>query len=170
MMEPGSGQPRRDNHFVAQGYLRGWTVTGERVWTYRVIVSRATVPPWRLHAIRSIAYRQHLYTHVDRGEATDRVERWLAEVIDAPSAIVLDKIAREERLAPADWRVLLRFFAASRVRTLGHLARRQQQWGQEIPKLIESTLQKTISRLEQRKRPEPRIAHPLGGDLVEPPI
>ena len=115
-------------------------------------------------------YREHLYTHVERGEATDGVERWLAEEIDAPSAIVLDRIAREERLEPADWQVLLRFFAASRVRTIGHLARRQLQWEQEIPKLIESTVRKTVNRLEQGERLERRSGHPLGGDLVEPPI
>lgn len=138
----------RDNHYVPVAYLKRWASPDQKVFVYRTLVSHASVPEWRRHSLKGIAYLQHLYCQVGHEAESDAVERWLAEAIDAPSEGVLSKVAAEERLTPADWDVLLRLFVASQARTLAYFFRRRGAWASELPVLMERVLQENAKALE----------------------
>ena len=133
---------RTRNHYAAQGYLKRWASDGKKLWTYRTVVSRERVSPWELQSVKSVARLDHLYTQFLRGNPDDSVERWLDTTVDGPSAVVLDKVAAEKRLTVGDYDTLVRFFAASHARTPGFMIRNRPQWEHEIPRLLQSTLER----------------------------
>ena len=140
----------QDNHYLPISYLRSWTDDTGRVWVYRTLVSRESVEEWRARSVRGVAYHQHLYTSAVSGPESDAVERWLAEHVDGPSRAVLSKIAAESALTSADWQVLLRFFAASQVRTPAFYLRRRAAWERELPALMTQALNRVKERLKRR--------------------
>ena len=138
---------RVENHYVQRGYLRRWARSVGRVWTYRTLVSRERVREWQLQSLRSVASHEHLYAQYSYGASADAVERWLAARVEAPASSVLDKIHQELKLRPSDWDDLLRFFAATRVRTPAYLMRRRAQWDQQMPEVIDSSLRRATELL-----------------------
>lgn len=139
---------RERNHYAAQGYLKRWASDGKKLWTYRTLVSRDRVAPWELQSVKSVARLDHLYTQFTDGTPHDSVERWLDANIDSPSAVVLDKVAAEERLSARDYSVLVQFFAASHARTPGYMLRRRPEWEKQIPSLMQSTLERSVKAPE----------------------
>ena len=61
------------HHFVPQGYLKGWSIDGKRVWMYRLLISANSVPVWRKRSIRGIVVVDHQTIHHAKA-----VEQWLA--------------------------------------------------------------------------------------------
>ena len=59
----------------------------------------------------------------------------------------MPKVAREAKLTPGDWDVLLRFFAASLSRTPAHFFRQQPIWNRDLPAHIEKVLKNTVEGL-----------------------
>lgn len=137
---------RRDNHYIPQSYLKRWANAMRMVWACRTLVSRASVPLWKLQSLRGVGYHEYLYAQLVHGDA---FEEWLADEVDAPSDPVLEKVAREERLTPDDWTVLLKFFAATQVRTPAFLLRRRQQWEKTMPDLLRKPLESAKKLLEK---------------------
>jgi hypothetical protein len=169
MVGVGSGF-RRDNHYIAADYLKRWADGEGRVWTYRQLVSNEAVHEWRRHSVKGVGYHEYLYAqHVD-GAASDAVERWLAEKVDSPSARVLEKVALEERLAGDDWDTILRFFAASMVRTPAFLVRSMPRWEQDLPGILEASLKRGSEVLEGKRPVSPPGDPGLGGGVVAPPF
>lgn len=160
----------RDNHYVTRAYLRQWASGGNTVWTYRTLVSSASVSEWKPQSVKGIGCHKYLYAHSSHGQETDDVERWLAKDVDAPGADVLKKIASEERLTSEDWDALLRFFAVSWVRTPAHFLRRRPQWARDLPKLLESGLRRKPKANEAGTALGREKHERLGGGVVEPPI
>jgi hypothetical protein len=136
-------------------YLKRWANAERRVWAYRTLVSRDTVPLWKLQSLRSVAYHEHLYAQLTQGDA---FEKWLAEHVDGPSDSILERVAQEDRLSSDDWDVLLRFFATAQVRTPAHLLVRRQQWETTMPDLLKTPLQNAKEVLE-RGGPIPASQH-----------
>jgi Protein of unknown function (DUF4238) len=97
------------SHFVPQGYLKGWSADGKRVWMYRLLVSTDSVPAWRKRSIRGIAFHQHLYTRLAAGAETDETEKWLNQEFErrlrrrliksASMAVSLQPIGRPLRVS-----------------------------------------------------------------------
>jgi hypothetical protein len=159
----------RDNHYVSQAYLRRWASSDGRVEVFRTLVSHESVPDWRSHSLKGIAYHRHLYTQLGHGAESDVVERWLADAIDSPSEGVLSRVAAQERLAPADWDVLLRLFVASMARTPAYYFRRVPAWERDLKPMMERILKETVSAMEAGVEPGPGTdAEPLAKNVELP--
>lgn len=141
---------REDQHFLSKGYLKRWASGDGRVWMYRLLVSNANVPSWSRQPPARVAYQQHLYSRVLSGELSDDFEHWMGEEVEGPVDLVLTKIERERTLAPADWQVLLRFYAASQARTPAYFLRKLPHWEKTLQGEIEKALRSTVEKLESQ--------------------
>ena len=142
----------RDNHYVPRSYLKQWASPDLQVWRYRLLVSHARVPLWKLVSTRGVAYHEHLYTKVAASEESDEIERWLDSEFEAPVEQVIERAVSERRLNPSDWRLLARFFAAQDVRTPARLLENVSRWQESVPEIIQSTLKESVARLEAMTR------------------
>lgn len=149
----------RDNHYVSRSYLKRWTRDGLKVWSYRVLVSHPHVPLWRESSTRGVAYHEHLYTQLAASGESDEIERWLDAEFEAPAEEAIEKAISDRRLAPSDWELLVRFFAAQDVRTPARLVENLKRWSTTLPELIQTTLTESVARLEAMT-PEERAALP----------
>jgi hypothetical protein len=122
------------------------------VWTYRVLVSHEHVPLWKNSSIRGVAYHEHLYTRVAAGTETDEVERWLDREFEAPAEEAIHKVISNARLTPTDWKQLVRFVAAQDVRTPARLIENLQRWHASFPEFIQTTLERSVRKLEELNR------------------
>jgi hypothetical protein len=138
----------RDNHYVPRSYLKRWTRDGLKVWSYRVLVSHPHVPLWRESSTRGVAYHEHLYTKLAASGESDEIERWLDAEFEAPAEEAIEKVISNRRLAPSDWELLVRFFAAQDVRTPARLVENLKRWSTTLPELIQTTLTESVARLE----------------------
>lgn len=137
---------RSNNHYVPRLYLKGWT-SGTKIWTYRLLVSRDQVPAWKPHSIRSVAAHRHLYTYLTAGGMTDEFERWIDQEFEAPAEPAIQKVLRNERLYPEDWRRLIRFLAVQDVRTPARLIESLSRQREALPQLMDQTLRDLEKRL-----------------------
>jgi len=143
---------RRDNHFVSRGYLKRWASDDGRVWAYRCLVSRASVPLWKRSSPKGIAYHEHLYTRTVAGGESDEIEKWLEREFETPAEEALRKATAGERLSRNDWRLLARFLAAQDVRTPARFQEQMTRWDETLPGLVEKTLTDSVRTLEEAAR------------------
>ena len=139
----------RDSHYVPQATLRRWSDDGTHLYAYRILVSSPNVPEWRRRPIRGLAYRRDLYTVFGGGEELDDFERWLSSNYEQPGLEAIDKLVRRARLTPGDWRSMARFVAAQDVRTPLNFIESMRRWNQQIPEILDRTLQESINRFEE---------------------
>lgn len=165
-----SGQVHRHNHFVPRAYLKRWANAEGRIWTYRTLVSEASVPSWRLHSVRGVAYHEHLYSRMAAGGVSDEFEQWLAQTIETPAEEALQKVINHSRLTPADWNALLDFFAATQGRTPAHLLRRMQAWDVDMPRLLDSVLKETTAKLDRGEIAAPEGVSFKQAGKIEMPV
>ena len=140
-----------DSHYVPQATLRCWSDDGNRVYAYRILVSRAEVPEWELRSIRGLAYQPDLYTSFSGGQEVDEFERWIAREYEEPGLEAIDKLLARARLSPADWQRIARFVAAQDVRTPLTFIEWMRHWDQEIPAVLEKSLRDAIDALQQAR-------------------
>lgn len=138
----------RNNHYVPRSYLKRWASEDGRVWTYRILVPNSNSHKWKLFSTKGIAYRSDLYTRVVVDGQTDEVERWLDREYEAPTEPVITKVISERRLTPDDWKHLIRFLAAQDVRTPARLLESIRRWNQDMPDLMQNTLEEFVHDLE----------------------
>jgi hypothetical protein len=115
-------------------------------------VSDSRIPHWKHATVKAIAYHSHLYTRIAAGRETDDVERWLDTEFEAPAKEPLEKVVSDARLSPDDWRRLIRFAVAQDLRTPARLIENLQRWNRTLPELIDTTLRKSVERLEEAQR------------------
>jgi hypothetical protein len=144
-------QFHRDNHYVTRAYLRHFASSKGRVFTYRTLVPCREIPLWKERSVKGVGHLSHLYTRIAAGRETDEIERWLDRDFEAPAADPLQKATSGRRLTPDDWRNLIRFLAAQIVRTPAYLIENLPRWNADSPRLLNSTLQKSVQRLEAAK-------------------
>ena len=128
----------RLNHYVPRSYLKRWAHGESKVWTYRVLVSHGHMPFWRAMSRRSVAYHEHLYTQIVASGESDEIERWLDAEFEAPAEPVIERAVADQRLSRADWKVLVRFFAAQDLRTPARLVENLKRWSATLPGLMQS--------------------------------
>ena len=141
----------KDNHYVPQHYLKRWTTNG-KLWVYRVLVSHPHVRKWRQSSTKSVAWREHLYTRLAAGLASDDLERWLSSEFEAPAEEAIQKVVNEHRLTQRDWQQLVRFAACQHVRTPARLIEFITRWSSQFEPLLNRTLRNSVKRLEDAKR------------------
>jgi hypothetical protein len=132
----------RDNHYVPQFYFRRWSSDGNKVWSYRTLVSHAAVPTWDLRSIRSLGQRRHLYTSVADGKESDRIETWLDQEVETPAQAVLDRACARQVLTPLERKRLARFIASLVARSPLWYAEHTRIMAEAFPKVLEATIKK----------------------------
>jgi hypothetical protein len=118
---------------------------------YRILVSHEKVPLWKEAHVRGIAYHKHLYTRLVLGLETDEIEQWFDREYETPAADVLQKVILNARLTRSDWKVLVRFLAVQDVRTPARLIEDLQRWHENLPSLLQNTLEESVRKLESMK-------------------
>ena len=78
MLEGTQARPLvHDSHYVPCFSLSSFADAARQVFTYRLLVSRSSVPEWKRSFPRAVAKYVHLYTRVAPGDvASDEVEEW----------------------------------------------------------------------------------------------
>jgi len=161
----------RQNHYVSQGYLKGWSLDGTRVWSYRLLVPRADYPEWDLRAIKTLASRRDLYTSVAGGTDSDAFERWLNEEIEDPAASALEKVRSDQPLDKEDWRRLAYYVAALDLRTPASYVEHTARWNEQLPGILRGIMEgledelrraaATKEKLGPARRPAPVEPFPI---------
>ncbi|MFN0243482.1 MAG: DUF4238 domain-containing protein [Planctomycetota bacterium] len=141
-------QFQSDSHYASRGYLTPWRTDGDRVWTYRLLVSHASVRVWEPLALRSVARHSHLYTRVVSGRESDDVERWFNKEIETPAAEPLRKAIGDDRLTLDDWMRIVRFVAAQDVRTPARLQEEFVRWQSELPAVLQAATEEGVRAAE----------------------
>ena len=144
----------RKNHFVPQFYLKKWSSDGHKIWGYKLLVPHQNVPLWKLYSIKSIAYHSHLYTvQFDDGES-DEFERWIEKEFETPAEEAITKVISGRRLYPEDWEKLIKFAAAQSMRTPARLQKELERMKNEMPRILDTTLQNVVKALEEGSIPK----------------
>jgi hypothetical protein len=136
------------NHYVPQSTLCRWSKDGTHVQAYRILVSNQNVPEWKPRAISGIAFQPDLYTVFEGDEELDEFECWIGKEFETPGLEAIDRLISQRRLTPADWKAIANFVAAQDVRTPLNYILSMQRWHQEVPKIIEDSIQESIKKLE----------------------
>lgn len=139
---------RKNNHYVSRGYLKRFALWDGKVATYRILVSDEKVRLWKKSSTRGIATHSHLYTRLAGGKESDEIEEWLGREFEAPAEEALQKANTDVRLAPLDWKRLIRFVAAQDVRTPARLVEDLQRWNATVPDTMKDSMQKSIRKLD----------------------
>ena len=155
---------RRDNHYVPCVYLRRFALPNGRIYAYRTLVSQARVPQWKESSIKGVGYHAHLYTRIAAGRESDEVEKWLDREFETPAAEAIHKATSDAQLTSKDWRYLVRFLAAQDVRTPARLIEHLQRWHANVPRLLSTTLQESIRKMEAAKAAGESITPPKAND------
>lgn len=140
-------QLHKDNHYVPKLYLKQWALDGQ-IPAYRVLVPNEKLPLWKMHSLKGIAYREHLYNYVVSGEQTDEFERWLDKEFEAPADEVISRVIREEKLSPGQWWTLIRFAMAQDVRTPARYREFVARQSMSLQPLLNETLERSVAELE----------------------
>lgn len=157
-----------NQHYVPCAYLKNWIAADGHLYSYRTLVSHSGVPLWKRSSPRGVAYHWNLYTRIVEGRESHDVEKWLDHEIERPAEDALQKAISGTRLAPSDWRRLVRFLAAQDVRTPTRFRESQQRWDTTLPRLLEDVVKKSIEELELHDRlgePLPQSPRSRGNEL-----
>ena len=158
-----------DNHFVSQGYLRNWASDDKSIYSYRVLVSHVDVPEWTLRSIATTAFQRDLYTTVAAsGKESDSLERWLAREIEDPALEAIGRAISGKRLHPIDWHHMAMFFAAQDLRTPTRFIESMGGWKNELPELIQKSLEDAVRRLGEATRSGLPLEVPPPAEEPEP--
>jgi hypothetical protein len=140
------------NHFVPQSYLRRWSDDGHHVWCYRILVPNKKAPEWVLKPVHGVAYHRDLYTASMGGKDIDEFERWLETEFETPAQIAIDRAIHGDILSSSDWERLIRYMAAQQVRTPQNYNESIKRWNDQIPELIQKTLDNAMREYAEAKR------------------
>ncbi|MBX2990386.1 MAG: DUF4238 domain-containing protein [Bacteroidetes bacterium] len=160
---------RRNNHYVPEMYLKRWSVDGQRVWIYRLLVPSQNVPDWKLQSIRGIAYHRFLYVKIAAGGETDEFERWLEKEYETPAAEALELATTGRRLTRQHWMHLIRFVGAQDVRTPARLYENMLRWRRDVPNTLDEILRDLPEKIADAKR-KGRPLKPEANPFPIPPI
>lgn len=154
------GEFRRDNHYVPCLSLRRFAGSDGRLSTYRTLVSHGHIPFWQERSVKAVGYHSHLYTRIKGDDETDEIEKWLECEFESPAEEPLQKVTSDARLAPQDWRHLVRFLAAQDVRTPARFIENLPRWNADATRLLNSTVKGALQKLEAAKRAGESITQP----------
>jgi hypothetical protein len=141
----------RENHYVSQATLRRWSSDGIRVYSYRLLASRAEVPEWKLRSIGGIAFQENLYTTFSGGLEADEFEKWITTKFEEPGLEAVDKLIARARLTRSDWKSIAHFVAAQDVRTPLNYIESMQRWRRQIPEIVDKCLEDSIEKLSRAR-------------------
>jgi hypothetical protein len=162
-------QITHDNHFVPQLYLKQWSKDRSRIWSYRTLVSHATVKKWELKPISGVAFHRDLYTTISNGEEIDDFEKWIESDFENPVKESLNKVIKDMPLIQSDWIKLARFLAAQDVRTPVSYLETIKRLQDTLPNIMQDTLEKSVKEMEKKvKEGNPLKPNPRAESLPSP--
>lgn len=145
-------QTTRDNHFVPQWYLKQWCNAAGLVWSYRLLVSHRSVPPWQQVRPRSVAFHKDLYTAVSDDKESDDFERRLEREFEAPAQVALQRVLDDQPLRAHHWQHLGRYALCQQLRTPQDFIESMARGEKVFPDLIDQTLRRAVQKLEESHR------------------
>lgn len=146
----------RDNHYIPQAYLRGWSDDGYTVWAHRLVVPSEQYPPWERKSIQSVGTFRNLYTSVQGGTESDEFERWFNTEFEDPAAPVLEKVRKDARMTWQDWRHLACYVATLDLRTPTAYAEHAKRWAAELPSVLDEVIEDAKVKVERGEVSPPR--------------
>ena len=138
-----------DNHYVAQATLRRWSADGNRVYAYRVLVSRPEVPEWALRSIRGLAFQPDLYTSLVGGKEADEFEHWIQREFEDPGLKAIDRLLGDAHMTPTEWRSIARFVASQDVRTPLNFIEFMRLCGKATPTILDDCVKDFVQYRQQ---------------------
>jgi hypothetical protein len=169
-MGPASFQPITvRNHYVPQLYLKRWAGVDSKLWRYDMLVPHENVPPWKRASTAAIGYHEHLYTRIAGGTATDEVEKWLNQEFETPAVLPLSKAVSDQPLMSEDWSAILRFLWMQDARTPASFLKFRERQIQNLPAIMQKSLEDTVQKLVKAKSTGKAIAHQTGPAAMDFP-
>lgn len=139
---------KRENHYVPQFYLRSWSMEGNKVWAYPLLVPTGAEARWRERSISSIARLTDFYTSSIAGYDSDEIENWLNEEFEVAAAPTIRKLTAGKELTVAEWNALIRFAGMLSRRTIAAYLKVKRRAEEIGPRLLQETLKRAVHKLE----------------------
>jgi len=139
----------RDNHYIPQMYLNGWSNDGKHLWMYRVLAFNENCPIWQLSSIKSTGLHKNLYTRIIENEEYDDFETMFNKRFETPADAPLKAARQGERLSADDWSTIIRYMCAQLVRTPAFYV----EWAGRISKIVENAITEVANDLQHLKEP-----------------
>jgi hypothetical protein len=149
-----------DNHYVPCVALKNFAASDGQLYTYRILVSRPTVPLWKQSFPQAVAKQIHLYTRTAAGLATSEVEHWFSREFESPVKSALVKATSDAQLTSDDYYHLVRFLAAQDVRTPAALSSYLQRAKNTVPSVLQHSVEDALRDLEHAKKSGQPVARP----------
>ena len=146
------------NHYVPEFYLRNWSIDGNTIQTYRILVSHSKVPYWEPRPISSSAKWDDFYTRVESGKEIDDFEKQFNQQFETPATPVINKLLKEEKISYEEKLILSRFLFAQFVRTPAHYVREMELAEELFPSIIKETASKLPEMIKKKRIP--RVSSP----------
>ena len=136
----GKNKITRNNHYVAQMYLRAWRNENNLIWTYNLLVPSDRVYTWREESTRSISKAYDFYTTIEDGKEIDKLEKVFGARYEAPAGIPMKKAIRGEELTKEEFEKIIDYVGAQIFRTLAYMEKHKlsniNQINKEINKIL----------------------------------
>lgn len=139
---------KRDNHYLAQSYLKPWADLDNKIWYYRLLVSHENVPIWDKGYCKGSGLQKDLYTRVLSGQESDEIESWFNEFVENPASEPIRKAISGATLKPEDWYCLVQYLAMQDRRTPKRLLEHLKFTKENIVEQMNQTLGETKEKLE----------------------
>ena len=142
---------RRKNHYVPEFLLRQFSTPAREgfVSEYRLLVEDHRLSEWDLRPVSRLARTSDLYTIVEGGEESDRVERWLDEEFESPAREAVDTAIANRVLTKEQWLKLIRMYAAQFLHTPAYFVRHKDQWASEMNRNLLDTRDRLLPQLSK---------------------
>lgn len=144
-------QVTRANHFVPQGLLRRWSLDGNSLYAYDLVVPDRRVPEWSPRSIRSSAVLRDLYTTVEDGVESDTIEKWFTTEIETPGLEASERLTSGKSSTKADWHAIVRLYVLQLTRTPQDYFEQIKRWERDMPELLERTTREALQQLEDAR-------------------
>jgi hypothetical protein len=74
----------RSNHYIPEATLKRWSIDGQRIWGYRLLVSHRGVRSWGRELISRLARQTDFYTEHRDGKDVDSFETFITRRFEEP--------------------------------------------------------------------------------------
>ncbi len=139
----------RDNHYLPQMYLSGWSADGKCLWVHRNLVFNENCPEWEDRPLKHTGMWKNLYVRVADNQERDDYELMFNRRFETPADAPMKAARNDERLTPADWRAIIRFICAQHVRTPAYYVSTIQT----ISEAAQEAIEKSTKALQNMTEP-----------------
>ena len=156
------------NHYVPRFYLKNWSMDGNTIHTYSILVSNSKVPYWTQQSIRTSAVWNDFYTRLEGDKEVDDFEHWVDRKFEAPAKPIFKKLLSEQRISREESIVLSHYVFAQYVRTPAAYLRLTEQSLRIFPQALQETVLKLnkVAADIQRGGSVPQVSDTIENNLL----